>query len=320
MTDNTGNWESDVLKQLAKDYIKEKKRKRWWGIFFKMAFLLLTVFIIYQALTVTSDDSADKQSEHTALVDIQGPIFDMAPANADSIAQSLRLAFKNEKSKSIILKINSPGGSPVQADYIYNEIVRLRKLHPKKKVYAVCVDTCASGAYYIAAAANEIYANAASMVGSIGVLYNGFGFTGAMEKLGIDRRLLTAGKDKGMLDAFSPVNKEQEEKLKTMLDIIYEQFKQRVTEGRGSRLKQSPEIFTGAIFTGKQARELGLIDGFGSAGYVAREVIKQDRIVNYTKQNYFEKIVKHFGLAFAGEISDRIGLHAAPITVLERGA
>lgn len=315
MTNGTGNWEGDVLKQLASDYIKERKRKRRWGIFFKTLFLLLILFFIYEAMTSNGkEDDADKQSEHTALIDVQGPMMDLANASADNVARSLRTAFKNKNSKGIILRINSPGGNAVQADYIFNEIMRLRGLYPTKRIYAVCTETCASAAYYIAAAANDIYANPASMVGSIGVLFNGFGFTGSMEKFGVERRLLTAGSNKAMLDPFSPVNKEQEDRLKKMLDIIYEQFKQRVIEGRGKRLHQTPEVFSGTLFTGQQAKELGLIDNFGSAGMVARDVIKQERMVNYSiKPSYFEKMAKQFGLAFSAEVVDKLGLQALPV-------
>lgn len=314
MSSNTDNLTQDVLTKLADDYIKEKKRKRRWNILFRVLFLVLFAFVAFQCFTQEQDDVIEKNLEHTALIDVQGPIFDTAKANADNLARSLRKAFKNEKSKAIILRINSPGGSAVQADYVFNEIMRLRKENPTKKVYAVCTDMCGSAAYYIAAAADSIYANPASMVGSIGVLFDGFGFQNAMEKLGIERRLIVSGENKGFMDPFSPANKVQEERLKKMLDIIHTQFKESVIAGRGKRLTQSPEVFSGLIWTGKQAKEIGLIDDFGSAGYVAREIIKQERMVNYTtKTSYFERIAKQFGLAFSGEIAERVGLHAHPV-------
>lgn len=302
------NWDNDVFKHLATDYIKEKKRKRRWGIFFKLAFLILFILLITLIYSNNhSDNNANKP--HAALIDIRGPIFAGNGNDADNIAKGLNLAFEDKNTKGVVLRINSPGGSPVQADYIYNEIVRLRKEHPKIKVYAVCTDSCASAAYYIAAAADDIYANPASIVGSIGVLYDGFGFTGAMQKLGVDRRLITAGKNKGFLDPFSPLKPQEEVTLRGMLDQIHLQFEEKVKEGRGNRLKNDPDLFSGLFWTGANAKKLGLIDGFGSPGYVIREVIKVKYTHNYTvKPSYFERFTKQFSTAFSNVLLSKMGI------------
>ena len=246
---------------------------------------------------------------HTALININGPIFSSSPTNADSIATSLRAAFKDKHTQGIILRINSPGGSPVQADYVFNEILRLRAKHPKIKVYAVCTDICASGAYYIAAAADDIYANPASLVGSIGVVYNGFGFVDTLQKLGIQRRLITAGAHKGFLDPFSPLKSTEKVFAQNMLNDIHNQFIESVKKGRGKRLIITAETFSGLVWPGNQAKKMGLIDGFASAGSVARDIIKNDNIVDYTvRPNYFERIAKHFGSAISSEAVKLLGL------------
>jgi len=300
--------QQDVMQNLLMASIKEQRRQRRWGIFFK-SLMFLYLFMIF--FTFFPGDGADKASlshgKHTALIDIDGVIAANKDANADSIIQGLRTAFEDKNTAGIILRINSPGGSPVQAGYVYDEIKRLRNIHPDTKVYAVITDICASGGYYIASAADEIYADKASMVGSIGVLMNGFGFTQAMKKLGIQRRLYTAGEHKGFLDPFSPENPEEVEFAKGLLKKIHEQFIDVVKEGRGDRLKNDPRLFTGLIWTGEESVEMGLVDGLGSSSYVAREVIGAKKIVNYTpKPSYLERFAERLGVAMANEVGATI--------------
>jgi len=293
--------QQDVLVELARDYLQEKRRKRRWSIFFKLllvAWLALLIFAIF-----ASDLAGESQEPHTALINIKGPIFEGVAASADRVAKGLRKAFKDPRTKAVLLRINSPGGSPVQASYIYKEIRRLKKENDKIKVYAVCVDMCASAAYYIAAAADSIYADPSSIVGSIGVVYNGFGFTGTMDKLGIDRRLVTAGKNKGFMDPFSPIKPEQEVHLQNMLDDVHQQFINAVIEGRSNRLQQNPIIFSGLFWSGDKAKQLGLIDGFGSAGSVAREIIKVERIKDFTvKPEYLARLLKQMSSDFGSYV------------------
>jgi protease-4 len=238
--------------------------------------------------------------KHTALVELRGVIAPDSISSADNVNAGLQQAFKDQKTQGVILRINSPGGSPVQAGYINDEIRRLRAEYPRIPLYAVVEDVCASGGYYVAAAADKIFVDKASIVGSIGVLMNGFGFTSAMDKLGVERRLLTAGKNKAFLDPFSPVNPEQAEYAKKMLDDIHKQFIEVVQEGRGKRLKNTPEIFSGIVWTGQKSIDLGLADAMGSAEYVAREIIKAEHIVDYTtREGFAERFAKRFGAAAA---------------------
>lgn len=291
-----GSDENSILQQLAVDYMREKRRKRRWGIAFKSLFALLAIIIIFKLIVTTQAKNTVSSKQHTALIDITGPIFPFTKANADNVARSLRLAYQDKNTQGIILRINSPGGSAVQADYIYNEIMRYRELYPDIKVYAVCTDACNSAAYYIAAAAHEIYADQASLIGSIGVIFNGFGFVDSLEKLGIERRLVTAGKYKGFMDPFSPVNDEEEIQLKTILKTVHKQFENKVRAGRGDRLSKNADLFSGLIWVGTEAKELGLIDAFGSPGYVAREVIKEESIIDYTiKPSYWDRLGMGFG-------------------------
>jgi protease-4 len=234
--------------------------------------------------------------KHTALVDLRGVISPDTIGSAENINAGLQHAFKDKKTQGVILRINSPGGSPVQSGYINDEIRRLRAEYPDIPLYAVVEDICASGGYYIASAADKIFVDKASMVGSIGVLMNGFGFTGVMEKLGIERRLLTAGENKAFLDPFSPTNIEQEKYARKMLGEIHRQFIEVVRQGRGQRLKEDPEIFSGIMWTGEKSVELGLADAMGSADYVAREVIKAEHIVDYTtREGFAERFAKRLG-------------------------
>jgi protease-4 len=311
-SNNNGSWEQNALKDIALESIKEQRRRRRWGIFFKLFFVAYVGYFVW--LTVAEKYSMPNPSlkPHTALVDVKGEIFDDSPtAGANTIAEGLRNAFADKNAKGIILRINSPGGSPVQASYVYNEINRLKQTRKDIKVYAVCVDLCASAAYYIASAADEIYANQATMVGSIGVLFNGFGFVDTMQKLGIERRLMTSGVHKGLMDPFSPVQDYDKQHLQAMLDTVHDQFINDVKKGRGTRLHETADMFSGSIWAGSQAKDLGLIDGFGSAGNVARDVIKSADIIDYTvKPNYFEKLASRFGASFAGELASKLGLNS----------
>ena len=306
--DNSASMQQEVMQNLLMASIKEQRRQRRWGIFFKsLTFVYLFILLFAFFPGDGQDGGTLTRGKHTSLVEVKGVIADNADANADSIITGLRAAFEDKKTAGIILRINSPGGSPVQAGYVYDEIKRLREKYPETKLYAVITDVCASGGYYIASAADEIYADKASMVGSIGVLMNGFGFTKAMEKLGIERRLYTAGEHKGFLDPFSPQKPEEVEYVQGMLKNIHEQFIDVVKEGRGDRLKNDPRLFTGLIWTGEESVELGLVDGLGSSSYVAREVIQEENIVDYTpKENYLERFAEKFGIAMASAMNTAI--------------
>jgi protease-4 len=300
--------ENNALREVLLESVKEQRSRRRWGIFFKLIWVASIVFVVYN-LYFSDDGSKLSKQPHTALIDINGPIMDGADADANRVVSSLRNAFEDKGTKGIIVRINSPGGSPVQSNYIYNEIKRLKGLNPKIKVYAVCADICASGAYYIAAAADEIYADPSSLVGSIGVIMNGFGYVDTMKKLGVSRRLFTAGEHKGFLDPFSPLKPSEEAYVKKLLSIIHQQFINSVKAGRGTRLKEDPEIFSGMAWSGIQAKELGLVDAFGSAGFVAREVIKEEKIINYTlRPNYFERIATRIGASAGDQLSKDLGI------------
>jgi protease-4 len=304
------NWQQQVIDKFAFAALDEQRRARRWGIFFKLlgfAYLLLIFFAFRSGAMGGTFTGSTKP--HTALVDINGVIAPDSEASADNIVGALRSAFENDYSEAVILRINSPGGSPVQAGYVNDEIVRLRAKYPDKKLYAVISDICASGGYYIAAAADEIYADKGSIVGSIGVLMDGFGFTGTMEKLGVERRLLTAGEDKGFLDPFSPQKPEELGHAKELLNEIHQQFINTVKRGRGARLKEDPKLFSGLIWTGVQAVELGLVDALGSASFVARDVVKAEDIVDYTSHEpYIDRLAKRFGAAMAESLAPKIQL------------
>lgn len=313
MTDETKNkeeWQSEVISKLAFAAVDEQRRSRKWGIFFKGLFFVYLLILLIMALS--SSDGANnlgKASDHTALIEIQGIIADGADASADNIIQGLRAAFKEPKAKAVILRINSPGGSPVQAGYVYDEIKRLRAKHKEKKVYAVITDMCASGGYYIAVAADEIYADKASIVGSIGVLMNGFGFTKAMKKMGVERRLYTAGTSKGFLDPFSEVKKSDKDHIQTLLGTIHKQFINTVKEGRGKRLVDDEKLFTGLVWTGEESVALGLTDGLGSSSFVAREIVEAEKIIDYTpRPNYLDRFADRLGVAMASIFEGKINL------------
>lgn len=285
----------EALKQVAMASIQEQRSSRRWGIFFKLAtFLLLLLLILALISSVFSKNvKLTSAKEYTAVVDVNGIILQGASASADNIIPALQDAFKDEKAKGIILRCNSPGGSPVQSSYIYDEIRRLKTLHKDKKIIAVAADLCASGGYFIISAADEIYANKSSLVGSIGVRMTGFGVVEAMKKIGIESRELTAGKHKAIMDPFSPRKPEEEAFIKKLLATTHTHFIDAVKAGRGERLKDDPDIFSGLFWTGEGAKELGLIDGFGSDAYVAREIIKAPVMINFSpKQGFFDKLSK----------------------------
>ncbi len=298
-----------LLNTIVLEYLQENKWKRRWRWLFRIIILLLIGWIAYQIITMDSKETGSNTKSHVGLIDINGEISDGKEANGDDFAKGMDSAYKNKGLKALILRINSPGGSPVQAEYMYNTVKYYNGKYPDIKIYAVCVDLCASAAYYVASAADDIYASPASMVGSIGVLYSGFGFVDLIEKIGVTRRLQTAGANKGFLDPFLPVSDEQKQKLQVMLDLIHQQFIQRVKEGRGKRLHIDEDLFSGMFWTGEQAITKGLIDGFASSGQLARDVIKINSIIDYTnKQNLFDRVTKNLGTAMAEELPTSLGI------------
>jgi len=307
-TRQVAGWQRRVIDNFAYAALDEQRRARRWGIFFKLlAFAyLFALLLVYRPGGIGGIMAPGK---HTALIDVRGVIADDAEASADNIVSGLRAAFEDKDSAGIILRINSPGGSPVQAGYINDEIVRLRENYPDKKVYAVITDICASGGYYIAAAADAIYADKASVVGSIGVLMDGFGFVGSLEKLGVERRLLAAGENKGFLDPFSPLKPKDVEHAQGLLKEIHDQFINTVKRGRRERLKEDDKLYSGLVWTGVQALELGLVDSLGSSSYVAREVIKAEEIVDYTpREPYLNRVARRLGAALAESLAGRVSL------------
>jgi len=296
-------WQKEVIEKLAMSSLKEQKSARRWGILFKILTFLYLFTILAYAVGWVVKDGKSVAGEHSALIDIAGVIVAGGDVNAEAVIDSLADAYDDKGTKGLILRINSPGGSPVQAGIINEEIKRQKKLHPEIPVYAVVEDVCASGGYYIAAAADKIYVDKASIVGSIGVLMNGYGFTGAMEKIGVERRLLTAGKNKAMLDPFSPVNPEHKAYAQAMLDEVHEQFKTVVGEGRGKRLNETPETFSGLFWSGEESIRMGLADALGSTDYVAREVIKQEKIIDFTyKETFADRFAKRLGASIAKHV------------------
>ncbi|MFT3664794.1 S49 family peptidase [Piscinibacter sp.] len=282
------------LEQLAQDMLRERRAERRWRIFFRLLWLLLALVVITVLLS-SPVRNATKSAPHTALIEVRGEIAADTEASAENLVAALKSAFDDQGAQAVVLRINSPGGSPVQAGIVNDEIQRLKKLHDKP-VYAVVEEMCASGAYYIAVAADEIYVDKASLVGSIGVLMDGFGFTGTMEKLGVERRLLTAGENKGMLDPFSPQNEQHKAYAKAMIDQIHRQFIAVVKQGRGERLKETTDTFSGLFWNGEEAIKLGLADKTGNLDFVAREVVKAEEIVDYTpRENVAERLAKRFG-------------------------
>ena len=291
---NDSAWERKTLEKLAFSALNEQRTGRRWGIFFKFlgfAYLLVVLFAV-----VDWGTGAEHQERHTALISLNGVIQAKGEANGENLVAALNSAFEEKNAVGIILRINSPGGSPVQSGIINDEIHRLRGKYPEKPLYVVVEDMCASGGYYVAAAADKIYVNKASIVGSIGVLMDGFGFTGVMDKVGVERRLLTAGENKGFLDPFSPQAPEHKAHAQLLLKDIHQQFIEVVKAGRGKRLKEDPEVFSGLMWTGAQSIQLGLADDFGSVDSVARDVIKADKVLDYSiKDNIAERFAKRLG-------------------------
>ena len=290
------HWEYGVIERLATEGLREQKRARRWGIFFKLltfAFLFATLLLAIGAFSEGAHTCLDKC---TAVVEMRGELDADSPASAENIMSGLQAAFKNKGTQGVVLRINSPGGSPVQAGEINDEIRRLRAKYPATPIYAVVEEVCASGAYYVAVAADQIYVNKASLIGSIGVIIDGFGFVGAMDKLGIERRALAAGENKTFLDPFSPLSPQQRDYAQGMITEIHQQFIAAVKAGRGTRLKESPELFSGLVWNGARGIDLGLADALGSVDYVAREVIKAEDIVDFTvKENLTERLARKFG-------------------------
>ena len=287
---------SATAEKLARDLLNDRRSERRWRIFFRLVWLVVFIIVAF-ALLATRTHNAAPIGPHTALIEVHGEIAANAEASAENLVPGIKNAFENADAQAVVLRINSPGGSPVQAGIINDEIRRLKKLH-HKKVYAVVEESCASGAYYIAVAADEIYADKASVVGSIGVLMDSFGATGLMDKLGVERRLLTAGENKGIGDPFSPLTDKQRGYIQLTLNQIHQQFIAVVKQGRGPRLKETPEMFSGLFWSGEQALAMGLVDHLGNLDFVAREVVKAEEVVDYTpKENVAERLAKRFGAA-----------------------
>nr|WP_315234562.1 S49 family peptidase [uncultured Albidiferax sp.] len=302
-TSEASGWERATLEKLAFAALAEQKATRRWKTFVRLSWLVFFIAVAWIGLNRAAP-TTDKSTAHTAVVEIKGEIASGADAGAEFVVAAMRSAFEDEGAQAVVLLINSPGGSPVQAGIINDEIRRLKVLH-KKPVYAVVEETCASAAYYIAVAADAIYVDKASIVGSIGVLMDGFGFTGLMDKLGVERRLMTAGENKGFLDPFSPQSDTQRAFAQNMLNQIHTQFIDAVKAGRGKRLKETPETFSGLFWSGQQAIEMGLADHLGNLDYVAREVVKAEELIDYTRrENVAERLAKRFGAAI-GEGSVR---------------
>lgn len=297
-----------VAQNFAAEALREQRRARRWGIAFKFLFLGYLILVLAISVPDWTLPSSLSGAKVTAMVDLQGVIAHDTEAGADNIVTGLRAAFDNKTTAGVIIRINSPGGSPVQAGYINDEIYRLKQKYPKIPVYAVIEDICASGGYYVAAAADQIYADKASIVGSIGVRMDSFGFVAAMDKLGIERRLLTAGAHKGFLDPFSPLKSEDVDHISKLLEEIHQQFINTVLKGRRDRIKQTPELFSGLVWTGERSLELGLVDALGSTSFVAREMIGAEDIVDFTPhQNYLDQFAHRIGARVLAELQQSIG-------------
>ena len=307
-----GNWERETLEKLVFATVQERRRARRWSIFFKLSFLTVALLALwaYYDFNFGSGDT-ENLGRHTALIEINGEIEAEGSGAADTVIPSLNKAFSDPGSAAVVLRIDSPGGSPVQAGIIVDEILRLKRGYPDKPLYVVVDEICASGGYYIASAADRIYVNKASIVGSVGVLMDSFGFTGTMDKLGIERRLLTAGENKGFLDPFSPQSGKHREHAQEMLNEIHQQFIAVVRAGRGKRLKETPETFSGLYWTGARAVDMGLADAFGTVDTVARDIVKAEDIVDYTAHEGLpERVLKKFGAA-VGESAVKAAYHGA---------
>lgn len=303
------NSAQELLNQIVVEHFNEKREKKTRRKWLRILFVVMAVLGVFYFFYAHNADVVMRAAPHVGLIDLKGEISDTQSASADNLSKSLEAAYASEGLRAIIFRIDSPGGSPVQADYMFNTIRYYHEKYPDIKSYGVCIDLCASAAYYVASAADEVYANPASMVGSIGVLYNGFGFVDVMQKIGIARRLETAGVNKGFMDPFSPVDAKQEQSLQTMLDIIHQRFIQQVRLGRGKRLKESDNIFSGMVWTGVQAKELGLVDGFASTGQLLRDVIKVESVVDYTeKTSVLDQLAKNLGTEVMSHLSLVLGI------------
>ncbi|KAA6185884.1 S49 family peptidase [Thiohalocapsa marina] len=306
-------WERALINKMAAEFLRDQRRSRRWGIVFRIGILLYLLLLVGAYYADGFGDSLKAVEEHTALIDIDGIIAPDSDASADRVVTALRKAFEADHAKGIILRINSPGGSPVQSGYINDEIRRLRGEYPDKPVYAVASDICASGAYYVAVATDAIYVDKATLIGSIGVRLDSFGFQRAIDELGIQRRLLTAGEHKGILDPFLPLSDWDTAYVQGLLDKLHGQFIQAVKDGRGERLTGGDEVFSGLFWTGEESVALGLSDGLGSSSYVAREVIGVEDIVEYSaKQDLIERLSDRLGASFASTLARVTGLDAAP--------
>ena len=302
------SWERTVLEKLAFDALAEQRTSRRWRIGINIAWLLFLFLLLFAILGwVGGKRDGSSLEKHTALVELKGVIASDSKASADKIISALQHAFKDKNTQGVVLRIDSPGGSPVQAGYINDEIRRLRAKHKEIPLYVVVQDICASGGYYVAAAADKIFVDKASIVGSIGVLMDGFGFTGAMEKLGVERRLVTAGANKGFLDPFSPINAEQQKYAQQMVQEIHQQFIKVVKDGRGARLKETPEMFSGLVWSGEKSVANGLADGLGGLEYVARDVIKAEQVVDFTEEiSLSESLAKRLGTSAADSFWNKL--------------
>ncbi|WP_044501590.1 S49 family peptidase [Pseudomonas saudimassiliensis] len=302
-------WE--LLEKSLLASVQEQRRSRRWGIFFKSLTFLYLFGALFLFSPFGSIDGGGAGKPHTALIEVRGTIADQQEASADNLVTSLRRAFEDEQTRGVVLRINSPGGSPVQAGYVYDEIKRLRALHPEIKLYAVIADIGASGAYYIAAAADEIYADKASLVGSIGVTAAGFGFVETLGKLGVERRTYTAGEHKAFLDPFQPERQDEREFWQTVLQTTHRQFIDQVKQGRGDRLQEHPDLFSGLVWSGEQALELGLIDGLSSASAVARDLVGTEELVDFThRESPFQRFSRQLGTSIGNTLATHLGLTA----------
>ncbi len=311
--DGNRHWEREVLEKLAFAALEESRKTRRWGLFFK---LFIAVYMVVLLLLAQAGSWNEKPfaGRYTALIEIEGVIAPDSDASADNVITALRSAFEDKAVAGVILRSNSPGGSPVQSAYIFSEILRLREKHPDTPVYAVITDICASGCYYAVAATDRIYASPGSLVGSIGVLMDGFGFVEGMKKLGIERRLLTAGENKGILDPFSPLDAKSRQHAQRMLNEVHQQFIAAVKQGRGDALKPNKEIFSGLFWSGTRARELGLVDEFGSASQVARDVIGAEEIMDFTvRGNLLQRLAERFGAAFGRSVASELRMQGGTL-------
>jgi protease-4 len=301
-------WEREVIEKLALAAVTEQTRARRWGVFFKslMFVYLIAVFVVAVYPKLSQDLGGDSK-DHTAVIDVVGMIAEGKDANADSIIESLRTAVKDEHTKGIILHANSPGGSPVQSSYVYEEIRKIKKEHPNLPIYAVVSDICASGCYFIVSASDKIFVNPSSLVGSIGVLMDGFGFVDGMQKLGVERRLFTAGAHKAMLDPFSPTKEDETRYIQSLLNQVHQQFIDAVKAGRGDRLKETPELFSGLVWTGEEGVKQGIVDAVGNQDYVAKELIGAEKLVDFSRQEHFlDKIAGKLGASFGQAIGSMV--------------